>query len=150
MTKNRTVGVISVFLGLTFGYLTRKIPDSMMAGDPGSRLFPSIACVLFLICGVGLIVTRSKEGEDEVFLTPRQWGKLLAMFAVMAAYYALLDLVGFLPLSVALLYALSSMFSFGEKVAWWKRLLYSVLITAVLYLGFTKLLAVPLPMGFLK
>ena len=130
-------------------YLTRQIPDSNMVGDPGSRIFPYLACFLFIVCGIGLLLTGGKK-PGEPFLTSRQWLRLAIMLAVMAAYYFLLDIIGFIPLSVVLLFVVGTLFAEGQGVAWWKLLLFAVIVTALLYVAFNILLSVPLPMGFLK
>lgn len=147
MKKNRIVGCISLLLGIVVYFMTRQIPDSTMLGDPGSRLFPYISVFLFVVCGIGLCFSRDKD-EEEMFLEKGQWIRLIIMLGVMLAYFLLVDIVGFIPLSVVFLFLISTMFAEGQDVIWWKRLTFAIVVTIILYLVFTKVLAVPLPAGF--
>lgn len=149
MKKDQVIGAISVLCGLVFGYMTSLIPDSNMVGDPGSRIFPYIACVLFLICGIGLLITGAKKEDEGPFLAVGQWIRLAAMLGCMIVYYFLFEIIGFIPLSVVLLFAVGLLFAEGENVPWWKNLIFAVIVTIFLYFTFGKLLSVPLPMGFL-
>lgn len=146
MKKDQVIGSISLLFGLILTYLTKQIPKSDMVGDPGSRIFPYIACVLFIVCGIGLLLTgRKKEGQT--FLSLNQWIQLLGMLALMFAYYFLLEYIGFIPLSIVLLFIASRLFASGQVVPWWKSLIFSIVVTLLLYVVFDILLSVPLPMG---
>ena len=67
--------------------------------------------------------------------------------AVYLGYVVCLWAFGFLIATVLCLFTLSSMFSKGKSIAIWKRLLYSIGVTAVLYVCFFTLLGMSLPVG---
>lgn len=151
MKKDHILGIVSLVFGLVLAFMTSRIPRSDMAGDPGSRIFPYIACILFIISGVGLLFYKDKKAAEgsEPFFNAEQIKRVIIMFCIMILYYILFDIVGFVPLSIVALFILSTLFAAGQNIQWWKRLLFSVAVTVILFVLFKKVLSVPLPMGFL-
>ena len=151
MTKDRLLGIIALIVAALIAVLTMLTvdPTIRIQGDPGARIFPYGIALLLVLTGLRL-VTRRGEGEWEVFLSRQQWGKLLELFAVMCGYVFLVWLLGFNIATFFLLFVVSSMFSRGQKVPLWHRLLYSLVMAAAIYVVFHFGLKVFLPTGIIN
>jgi hypothetical protein len=150
MSKNKVIGLVSLLLGIlaligTFMIKVAKMAVSM--GDPGPKVFPSVAGVLLVICGIGLLVRR--EENEPVFMTKSQWMRLLALFLVFVGYVVLLYFIGFVGATTILLFVMMTMFSGAEKLSIPVRLVYAIAVTAVIYLLFAVMLKTNVPKGIL-
>lgn len=146
MTRNRVTGIISLLLGLAIAVYIHTIPNpSIMNPLAGPRIFPYITAGILVICGIGLILEKSEK--EKPFLTKEQWINFIAICGVYLGYAILLWAFGFIIATVICLFTLSTMFSKGKGITVWKRLLYAVAVTAVLYVCFFTLLGMSLPVG---
>ena len=146
MNRNRGTGITVVLLGIFVLIYTSTIPNPVgIVGGAGPRTFPYITAGILIICGLGLILQKSDK--EKPFLTKQQWGRLLIICMAYLGYAILLWAFGFLIATVICLFTLSTMFSKGKKIAVWKRSLYSIGVTAALYICFFTLLGMSLPVG---
>lgn len=149
MKKDRLIGLISLVLGGIFLALTLQIPlpASSSANEPGPRLFPMIACVLLIVCGLGLML--QKQTESEPFLTKEQTKRLLMLLGAFILYCVGLYFVGFVIMTPILLFLTMTMFAGENKLPLVVRLVYSVGLTVLVYLIFVVFLKTNIPMGLL-
>lgn len=145
MTKDRVTGLIAVLLGCAVAAATSVLPQSSMVGDIGPRAFPYISAGILIMCGTGLCITGRKQ--PQVYYTKEQVGRLVLIFGVVLCYVAVMYYLGYMIATVAGLYALCTLFSKGKDIRLWKRLVFSVVLTGVLYVVFTSVFAIPLPAG---
>ncbi len=143
MTKDRGTGLIALVLGAVIAVMTSQLPPSTIQGDIGPSVFPYFSAGLLMICGAGLLVTGNKK-EASIF-DKRALKRLAIIFGSVLLYCVVMNYVGFLLPTAVILFALSTMFAEGEKVAWWKRLIYSIIVTMVIYLLFHNVLNLKLP-----
>ena len=146
--KDHLVGLLLVILGVAALILSLQIPVKGNSTDPGSRLFPVMASVLLLICGVGVVISAGRS-TAKVFLLPQGWKKLGIAFGLMIAYTLALKYVGFVISTLVFLYFAITMLAGEEKVAVWKKLLYSVIVTGLTWYIFQQILSMNLPSGIL-
>jgi hypothetical protein len=111
---------------------------------PDSGFFPKALSVLLVILGLGVMLRRRSDADEHSGFTLRSWAIPLAT-VVLFAYAALLDRVGFVLSTVAVLFLL--MTAYG-RIRWTVALTASVSTVVICYLGFTEL-GVPLPQGVL-
>lgn len=147
MTRDRVTGLIGVILGIAVAIMTSQLPPTTMSGDIGPKAFPYIAAGILILCGSGLLITGRKQSP--VYYTKHQFMRLCLIFAVMLGFVVAMQYLGYVIASFAALLILCSMFSQGKNVAVWKRIVFSVLMTAALYVMFVKLFSIPLPSGVL-
>lgn len=150
MKKDRLIGLVSLVLGGIFLALTLQIPmlaNSSSATEPGPRLFPMIACILLIICGLGLIF--QKQAESETFLTKEQAKRLFILLGAFILYCVGLYFVGFVIMTPILLFVTMSMFAGEKNLSLIVKLVYSVGLTALIYLVFVVFLKTNVPMGLL-
>lgn len=118
---------------MTFGSISR----------PGTGFFPIVLAVALLALSVALLVRSWRGTETFSVEIPDRLDHILVTLAMMIAYGALLEFVGFPLLTVALLFVM--LWVLG-RVSWRMSLTLSVSGTAISFLLFRQL-GVPLPSG---
>lgn len=118
----------------------------------GPKLFPNIVAAGFALCALMLIRRAAKAGAIKlVVVTPEWWdepgrrGNLVILLASIVAYTLLVERVGFVLTTFALLVLLMKRLG----ASWRATLFASFLGTAMTYLMFAYWLRVPLPSGLL-
>ena len=147
--KDRYVGLAMVLAGLVMLALTTQIKTTGMAvaGDIGSKFFPGLASVCLALCGVGVVTTKSPEAEDKPYLPEGGFKRAVIMLVVLFAYTALMDLLGFVIASPVMLYVVTTLLAGEKKIKPLHKIVFSVVVTGVLYLFFEKMLNILLPSG---
>jgi putative tricarboxylic transport membrane protein len=117
-------------------------------GYPGPALFPSVLSVLFILCGIGLIIQGIRKGENILKFDFRSaslagWINIAFVIAAVISYIFFSGYIGFLIFSFALLMILMKWL----KVSTLLSLAMSISVTLAIYLLFAKILLVPLPWG---
>jgi hypothetical protein len=109
---------------------------------PDAGFFPRSLATLLLLAGIVLFVRSFRIPPELLDFTKRSWGVALAI-ALLFLYGVLLERVGFVISTVAILFLLMKVY--GE-LGWKLSLLIAVPSVVVTYLGFLQL-GVPLPAG---
>ena len=146
INKDRLLGIILLIVSLVFAYYTTGIKQSEFIGDPGPRLFPYIACFLIGLFSLVLIV-RKDQSSKKAYMTKEQWKRYWILFGIYTLNYLAMHWVGYkvsIPLTLLLTCFL---FSRGSGVAAWKKIVYVIGVTVVIYLLYVVLLESNLPAG---
>lgn len=148
MKRDQLIGGILTIMGIAA--LLMSVPIKVKTGstDPGSRIFPLMASVLLLICGIGVMLT-AKGGENKQFLEKDGWIKIIISFVIMIGYIFALKYIGFIISTPVFLYIITTLLSNGEKLSIWRKLVYAVIITACFWLLLHSALKMNLPKGIL-
>lgn len=117
-------------------------------GYPGPALFPSVLSVLFILCGIGLVIQGIRKREKVLKFDFRSvslsgWINIAFVLGAIVSYIFFSDYVGFLIFSFVILMILMKWL----KVSTILSLVMSVSVTLAIYLLFAKILLVPLPWG---
>ena len=147
-TKERLIALPWLALSLFYIYYIQKIPPSTMAGDPGPTLFPNIAGGLMLSMSVILILFPGKPKEKKWMEKP-QLVRLGGLYLVYIAFVVGVWAIGYTIPTALTLYATCTMFakSTGEEVPLYKRIIYALLVTLVIWAFFHVRLKFQLPKG---
>ncbi len=149
MHRDRIVGLVTTILGLFVAYMTSQLADTNMPGDPGPKVFPFIAAGILILCGLILLI-RKPAGEAKPFLNGKEEvQRFVSIILVIAAYIVLMWLFGFLVPTLVIVCLLCFMFAKGKDIPKWQPVVYSVIVTAVLYVAFVYMLKLRLPVGTL-
>ena len=146
--KDQVLGGILVAIAAFYAYQTTLIEESMVEGDPGSKVFPFVACFLIGISGLILLIHPEKKAGKK-FLSKEEWKKLCILFGFYILYFVLLWLVGYRIAVPVVLMIISYLFSRPVKTPIWKILIYTVGVCAGLYLLYIVVMDSTLPMGIL-
>ncbi len=147
-------GLACVAFGLALAGYGWSLPP-MPGQRYGAGLFPILLGGCFALCGAAL--ARKGWHERRVAATPlagldawardsRLLGNFVWVLALIFAYVALSEPIGFIPLSIAILTALF----WRLEVPIWRGLAIAIVTTALIYVGFARLLRVALPRGLLE
>ena len=117
-------------------------------GYPGPALFPSVLAVLFILCGIGLIIQGFRKREnilkiDLGSVSLAGWINIAFVLGAIVCYIFFSDYIGFLIFSFVILMILMKWL----KVKIILSLVMSISVTLAIYLLFAKILLVPLPWG---
>lgn len=149
-TKDRMVGLGAVLLGIFVCCLTRTIPASSINGDIGSRTFPVLTAVLLIVCGLLLMVQKS-QGEQQRYLLPFQWKRLFLLYFSYVVFSVMLWAFGFLISAPVFLLWLTFLLGkvSGKEVNYVYNVIYSIVLTVLIFSLYQKVLHIPLPKGIL-
>lgn len=145
--KDRLLGTITLILGLLVIVGAMSLPESNLANDPGPAIFPVFGSLL--IIGGSIAVILQKQKPNKPFLKKEQWKRLWTLFILFALYALGLWLVGFIIATIIILFILSTLFSEEVYTALWKRIVFSVVVTAIVFFLFEKGLSLLLPNGII-
>lgn len=117
-------------------------------GYPGPALFPEVLSVLFIFCGIGLIIQGVRKRQkilkfDLSSISSGGWLNIIFVLGTVLCYIFFAEFLGFLIFSFVILVVLMKWL----KVKTLPSLIMSVVVTLGIYLLFSKILLVPLPWG---
>ena len=148
LNKEHVIGIILMLIGIVMGVLAMSIRVKKGGTDPGSRLFPLIACGLITLCGLILLITAPKL-ESKAFIDLAGWKRVAIFMGVMIIYMFALEYLGFIISTPFFLFAVSTMLAGKKKPSLVGRIIYSGAITLACWLIFKFLLKMALPGGML-
>lgn len=148
LNKQQGLALFYIALGILVAYLAHDIRAMFQVSsvDVGPKMFPYACAAGLVFCGIGKFLS-SKDAKSKTFLDKRGVLRLVVIFLVMVAYIAGLTYLGYIITTPIMLFGLTYMLADGKELVWWKVLLFAVVMTAAVYLAFTKLMNVMLPAG---
>ena len=147
--KDYIGGGIFTALGVFIWSMTFQFP-SLEGGHPGPSLFPRVLGTLFIFFG-SLVVwsgwksSRVREENPPGEEIPLNYFNPIVVIILIAAFMALANKLGFIITGAAILFILMMKL----RVSLLKRSIVSIALVCFVYLIFSKLLRVPLPIGLL-
>jgi putative tricarboxylic transport membrane protein len=146
-TSNTVIGVLLIIFASIVLIHVQSFP-TLENGYPGPALFPEVLCVLFIFCGVGLVIQGIRRREkvlkfDLGTITLAGWINIVFVLGAVVCYIFLAEYLGFLIFSFVILMILMKWL----KVKTLPSLAMSVVVTLAIYMLFAKVLLVPLPWG---
>ncbi len=145
MGRDRGAAAVLLVFGLIALEEARKLRFGSIV-RPGPGFFPVVLAAAFsLVCVVLLVgALRARDGHAVVAGARLGWSKILATMAALFAYAFVLERVGFVAATFALLLFF---FKVLERQRWLHALAGSLLTAFVTYLVFKVWLNVQLPAG---
>ena len=146
-TSNTVIGVLLIIFACIVLIHVQSFP-TLENGYPGPALFPEVLCVLFIGCGIGLVIQGIRRREkvlkfDLGTITLAGWINIVFVLGAVVCYIFLAEYLGFLIFSFVILMILMKWL----KVKTLPSLAMSVVVTLAIYMLFAKILLVPLPWG---
>lgn len=119
------------------------------SADPGPRLFPYIIGILLIVTSIGKFITCNQEDETGFYEDYKGWLKAGAVFVLLFAYCWLFPILGFALTTFAGGILSVLLLKGDKKVRWFSPVLFSGILTAVMYVLFVQVLNVIMPTGSL-
>lgn len=148
MGKNKVLGMGALVFGLAVTIYSQLINVRVELNEPGPRLFPLIAGLGILACGIGILITERKNQEKEPFLDGKGKKRLAVTMVILAAYGIGLNYLGFILSTPLAVFGLSRYFC-EKKYNYVIGVIVAVATTALLHVIFTSLFRLSLPKGIL-
>jgi putative tricarboxylic transport membrane protein len=162
----RLAGAAVALAGLVLLVASLLIPEpARQSPGMGPRVLPSLVSVGLLVAGVLLVLTASRradEGLEDTILAdedqdefralldpdepPVPWRGLIVVVGMLVAYAVLFFPLGFV-LSTTLF--LGAVTTYADPRRWVRNWVFAAALAVVVYLLFTRMLAVVLPAGLL-
>ena len=148
ISKDKIVSIVFILLSVAILVLTQQVRVLPNLAEPGPRLFPQIAAIGMILCGIGMFFTKDPEAKEEtVYLTRDGWKRFAVVIAVMAAYILGLTYIGFLISTPIAMLGFIAVLRSGKPVSKIGSVIIALAVTGILYFTFVKLFVIPLPKG---
>lgn len=136
------ISLLMIGLGLFVFFQTLTFPKAFNPNDFGPAFFPRVLSIVLIIFGIGILALTRKE-EKEVKYSQLL---LIAMSILLSlAYIAAVSYFGFYLSTIVFTALFLIILQVKAKMA----ATYSVALCLIVYLIFTRLLSMPLPVGIL-
>lgn len=148
--RDRYFSIGMIVFALAVIYFTGQIKPRFQVGsgsDPGSKVFPYAVAILLILSSIGKFITCNKPDTQGWVEGKKGWLKILLVLMVLLLYVLLLKPIGFIICSFLGTLALLMIMRGDRKIRPLTYILYPGILTAALYLLFSKVLLVLLPMG---
>lgn len=148
LKRDQITGAVLVLLGIVVAVLVGQFKVPFAASYPGPKALPMIAVAGFIVCGAGIFVESTKSQKEEpVFLVKEGWLRVLASIGLLALYILGMKYVGYLVMTPVICYALTTLYAKGSSSTLKGRLIYTVLLTAAIYVIYVFAFGLGVPMG---
>lgn len=150
--RDQVAGIILMLLGVGVFYMISQFKKPFTAAYPGPSLMPGIAAFGLVVCGAGVFFQSLKNSKkEEPWMSKAAWIRMIVTFVVLCVYVFAMKYLGFLVVTPFVTFFLVSYFAkeSGYEVALWKRIVFSVVVTAVIYGMYVPLFGMSLPSGLL-
>jgi putative tricarboxylic transport membrane protein len=143
------IGVVLLSLAVAIGFYARTLP-ALPGQEYGAAVFPLLIAWGLGGCGALLIVEGARHWQGAFFGAPwtrsrTSWAKLVVTMALVVFYISASGPLGFLLVSIIVLFALFVMLG----TQWWLAGVIAVAMTIAFQKAFGGFLLVPLPRGLL-
>ena len=105
--SNTAIGLMLIIFASAVLVHVQSFPK-LDHGYPGPALFPEVLAVLFILCGIGLIIQGIRKREkvlkfDLGTITPAGWINIAFVLGTVICYILLAEYLGFLIFSLVIL-----------------------------------------------
>lgn len=157
MKHNRITALIVLVFVAWWGYLTTKLPETTMLGEPGPKFFPMVILILMAFFSVLLFFSSRKEPghQNKAADSPEDNVKKGEAFPMSSAlklfgvFFLGIILVYFLGFNIGMIIGLCTMLGMIGWEVFPRAILFSTSVTLAVYFLFDWLMKIPLPTGIL-
>ena len=140
------ISAMFMALSLFTIYFANQLPDSR-GGVPGPGVWPILISAIMFVAAfiVGIAALREKENLPLELLGDNQIRVYITMVALVV-YFVCMNVIGFVVSTFVMLYGFTTWFSNYKLL---QRIVFSLVITTVVYCIFNYVLKVPFRFGIL-
>jgi putative tricarboxylic transport membrane protein len=143
MGTHRVGGIITMLFGCVSLYEAIRLYPERMSFYVGDHIFPGVIGLAMLVLGLLALFAKGEQFTVE-FPDRRTLMQMAAVLGIMLGYWLLLFVVGYV---ISTLVASVLLFRVIGSYGYGKSLVYSVILTAAMYLFFVYWLTIPFPNG---
>lgn len=142
LNRNHMAGLTITVVGILFLIGSKSITDPELLNDPGPVILPFISGVGMILTGIIIIFQKDQKKAEEKY----DFKNTIALFCVIGLYTIMLYFLGFLIATPVLLF-LSNMIIGKDRKNLKGKVIFSFVVTAIIFITFEKVLHVMLPSG---
>ena len=143
LKRDQITGALLVLIGIIVAFMTSSFSVPFSMSYPGPKALPMIAVIGFIVCGAGIFVESTKSNKEEkVFLVKEGWIRVIVSTVILAMKY-----VGYLIATPVICYILTTLYAKGSKSTLKGRLIYTILLTAIIYVVYVYAFGLGVPTG---
>jgi putative tricarboxylic transport membrane protein len=140
------ISVAFMALSMFTIYFANQLPDSR-GGVPGPGLWPILVSAIMFVAAFIVGITALKEKTSQsVELTGSDQVRVYITMLALFGYFIAMNAIGFVVSTIVMLYGFITWFSTYKLI---QRILFAVIITAIVYSVFNFILKVPFRFGIL-
>lgn len=150
--RDVVTGLVLMLIGIAVFVMISQFKKPFTAAYPGPSAMPGIAAFGFVVCGAGVFIggLRDKK-ESKPWMTKDAWKRIIWTFAILCVYIFAMKFLGFLIVTPFAVFVLCSYFAKegGYVTKRLHRIIFSVIVTAVIWTMYVPLFGMTLPGGLL-
>ena len=150
--RDTVTGLVLMILGVAVFIMISQFKKPFTAAYPGPSLMPGIAAFGFVVCGAGIVFQSLKDKKPaKAWMDKAGWVRMIWTFAILCVYILAMKFLGLLIVTPFVTFILTSYFAkeSGFEVKRSHRIIFSLIVTAVIYGMYVPLFGMTLPSGLL-
>lgn len=149
LNKSRVISLFLILFGVGVIYLSTQIKSlfSLSTRDVGPSFFPIAASIGLIVCAIGKFLTEGQKSGR--FLDREGWMRVVVMFVILGLYLVAMTYLGYIISTLAAAPAMVLTMREERKIRPASLALFSIGITAGLFVIFQYVIQVSLPVGML-
>ncbi len=148
LKRDQITGIALILLGIAVAVMVSQFKVPFSVTYPGPKALPMIAVFGFVICGAGIFAESAKSTKEEpVFLVKEGWIRILISTGILALYILGMKYLGYLIATPITCYALTTLYAKGSETTLKGRILYTVLLTLIIYVIYVFAFGLGVPAG---
>jgi len=150
LKRDQIAGALLILLGLVVFVFIQQFSVKFSMSYPGPKFLPGVAAIGFMVCGAGIFIssTLSKK-EEKAFLFKAGWLRLILSLVVLCIYVLVMKYLGYLISTPIFTYVVVTLFAHGKQTKTMNRIIFSVLVSLIIYLIYAYVFKLPMPSGLL-
>ncbi|WP_320128843.1 tripartite tricarboxylate transporter TctB family protein [uncultured Sphaerochaeta sp.] len=150
LKRDQIAGVLLILLGLVVFIIIQQFDVKFSLSYPGPKFLPGLAAIGFFICGAGIFVSSTLNKRDEkTFLLKEGWLRLVFSLILLCVYVLMLKYFGYLLITPIFTYVIVTLFAHGKPTKTINRIIFSILVSLIIYFIYSYIFKLPLPSGLL-
>jgi len=161
LNKSYVTGIFFILIGCAIIYGTTLIKVRLVSNEPGPKFFPMIAAIGIIVFSVLTMIfdggkeRRESKASEEAgktippYLTKDGWTRMITFFAEMVIFAIGMKYIGYLFTSCIMTFVITWTLKGKKKVSLIFAIIFSLVISCIVYFSFVKIFNIPLPTGSL-
>lgn len=141
------LGILGLAIALWIGSETLQLTDKLVSNEPGPKLFPMVSAIGIAVCSVLTMIFDGPKDYGKSKDDKNSYLRMALILAECAVIAVVLKWVGFWIGSMLGLFALIMTLKNEKKINYIFTVCLCIGLSSLVYFGFTKGFAIPLPSG---
>ncbi|MEN1969578.1 tripartite tricarboxylate transporter TctB family protein [Lentibacillus sp. N15] len=146
-TTNKKVSIVLILIAIVYLVLSFRLPAYAYVPVDSDIVPIGLGVILLFLSGMLYFIKDQEKEEASDHITKRDLPAVLGVICFTIVYIALLEVIGFLIMTVLFLFLCSLFLGYRKH---WVNAIISLILPILIYLLFVEFLQVQLPTGILS